>query len=242
LSSIFGPSHALEDGERVSTQLRLSGAEDFSRVSTVNKLAQVLRDAILSGELAQGTQLRETALASQFGVGRSVLREALRELVAEELAVHKVNRGMFVTIIRSEDILDIYLVREVLEVAAVTIMIGRRAEDVNFTPIETAVAEMRRVTRGRKKLTDDQVRHAFRLDLRIHQMIVELSESPRLVRLYRSLSAEMSIYFSNVRVFRSEYLEQHEELLEALRRMDESSIEAVKAHLHRPTAELGLER
>lgn len=220
------------------THTQLSGAENFRRVSTVTNLSQALRDAILSGELPQGTQLREETLAAQFGVGRSVLREAQRELVAEGLVIHKVNHGIFVTVINSEDILDIYLAREIVEVAAVTIMIGRRAEDVNFQQIEEAVAEMRRIARSRKRLTDDQIRRTFTLDLRIHQLMVELSNSPRLVRLYRNLSAEMSIYFSNVKTFRPEYLRQHEELLAALRRMDQSSIDAVKEHLHRPMAEI----
>jgi DNA-binding GntR family transcriptional regulator len=222
----------------MSTDLGLRAATAFRPSSTVGELSTVLRDAILSGELPQGTQLRETAVATQFGVGRSVLREALRELVAEGLVTHKVNHGIFVTVIPPGEIHDIYRAREVIEVGAVEMMNARPADEVDFGPLEEIVAQMQQIALGRTHLDDDQVRQAFRLDLRFHQIMVEMSGSTRINRLYRSLNAEMSMYFANVPTFKPEYLTQHEELLQALRHRDESSIAATRLHLHRPVDQL----
>ena len=54
--------------------------EEIDNVPLRQKIVAVLREAILSGELKPGDALVETALASQLGVSRAPLREALRSL------------------------------------------------------------------------------------------------------------------------------------------------------------------
>src|SRR2546428_14179037 len=62
-------------------------------VSTVEAIAEALRDRVLNGELAPGTPLREVELSRHFGVGRHSLRAALQSLTAEGLLEHAPNRG-----------------------------------------------------------------------------------------------------------------------------------------------------
>jgi DNA-binding GntR family transcriptional regulator len=57
---------------------------------------QVLRRAILGGELAPGTRLRQQAIARWLGVSATPVREAMCILLAEGLLVHVSNKGFFV--------------------------------------------------------------------------------------------------------------------------------------------------
>lgn len=78
-------------------------------------MREALREAILDGELSSGTRLREEELAQEFGVSRTPIREALKQLGSEGLLELSPHQGAIVTRLTVEDILAIYVVREVLE-------------------------------------------------------------------------------------------------------------------------------
>jgi DNA-binding GntR family transcriptional regulator len=82
---------------------------------TTDIVREALRDAVLEGELGAGTRLREVELAREFGVSRTPVREALQQLGAEGLIDVHPHQGAVVTSLSVEDILAIYVVREVLE-------------------------------------------------------------------------------------------------------------------------------
>ena len=76
-----------------------SGASIFplARLSAAEAVFNAIRGDIQSGNLAVGAKLSsEAALASQYGVSRSVIREALRSCTALGLTVTKTGRGTFV--------------------------------------------------------------------------------------------------------------------------------------------------
>ncbi len=60
-------------------------------------ITNILREAILAGELSGGVQLKQEELASKFNVSMSVLREALKSLEAEGLVRFFPNRGAVVS-------------------------------------------------------------------------------------------------------------------------------------------------
>jgi DNA-binding GntR family transcriptional regulator len=57
---------------------------------------RLLRQAILRGELAPGTKLRQQAIASWLGMSSTPVREAMCILLAEGLLIHVSNKGFFV--------------------------------------------------------------------------------------------------------------------------------------------------
>jgi DNA-binding GntR family transcriptional regulator len=77
-----------------------------------------LRQAILRGALRAGERLREEDLAERMRVSRTPVREAIGRLEAEGLAVALPRRGLAVAEVSPEHVMEIYLVREVLEGAA----------------------------------------------------------------------------------------------------------------------------
>lgn len=60
------------------------------------EVRKTLYDEILAGTLPPGTRLDEVSLAERFGVSRTPIREALREMVSTGLAEHHHRRGVFV--------------------------------------------------------------------------------------------------------------------------------------------------
>jgi len=88
-----------------------------------------LRHAILSGELAQGMQLRQDQLAEQFGTSRIPVREALRQLEAEGLVRIEPNKGARVTPLSLADVLEILEIRIALECHALRLAIAQMVEE-----------------------------------------------------------------------------------------------------------------
>jgi len=88
-----------------------------------------LRNAILNGELVQGSQLRQDQLAEQFGISRIPVREALRQLESEGLVRIEPNRGAIVTSLSLADVLEMLDIRIALECHALRLAIPEMVED-----------------------------------------------------------------------------------------------------------------
>src|SRR5580765_7602386 len=78
-------------------------------------IALVIEEAIVSGELAPGTVLRQEQLSEQFNVSRTPVREALRRLAALGLVSFVPNRGVRVRTLSREELREAFLVRAELE-------------------------------------------------------------------------------------------------------------------------------
>lgn len=88
---------------------------------------ELLKVAILEGELAPGQPLVETALASKLQVSRTPVREALNRLDQDGLVI-RADRGLLVRERSPEEILDIYEARIELEAAVSRSAAERRTE------------------------------------------------------------------------------------------------------------------
>jgi len=83
-----------------------------------DQVVTALRDAIVTGQHAPGTRLKEKDLCEQVGVSRTVVREALRQLESERLVRIEPNVGPVVAKLSRQDVSDLYQTREALESAA----------------------------------------------------------------------------------------------------------------------------
>nr|WP_257215138.1 GntR family transcriptional regulator [Sphingomonas sp. R-74633] len=81
---------------------------------TADDLAHALRLQIQKSELAPGEWLREARLCTEFGVGRSIVRRALRTLADDGLIEIEENRGARVSSTTVEEVFDLYEVRAAL--------------------------------------------------------------------------------------------------------------------------------
>lgn len=85
------------------------------RQSLSAAVTERLRDKILSGELREGEQLRQDAIATEFQTSRIPVREALSHLAAEGLITIVANRGAVVSALSPDEIMQMFETRAVLE-------------------------------------------------------------------------------------------------------------------------------
>ena len=111
------------------------------RRSTVEYIADELRDAIMAGRLEPGEQLGEADLARRFEVSRGPLREAMQRLVSEGLLHAITNRGVFVTELTLEDVLDVYRTRSVIERGALEVVLDRARREETADELDDAGAD-----------------------------------------------------------------------------------------------------
>jgi DNA-binding GntR family transcriptional regulator len=85
------------------------------RQSLAAAVVERLREKILSGELQEGQQLRQEAIATEFEISRIPVREALSHLAGEGLVKIIGNRGAVVAALSSDEIMQLFETRAVLE-------------------------------------------------------------------------------------------------------------------------------
>ena len=85
-----------------------------------------IQQLLLSGKLEAGSSVSEQLLARDLGSSRTPIREAMNQLAAEGLLEQSPNGGMIVAQLGREDIIELYELREALEVYAVGKMRARR--------------------------------------------------------------------------------------------------------------------
>lgn len=90
-------------------------ANRIAPLALYQEVAERLRERIFSHELPPGTWIDEQAVADQYGISRTPLREALKVLASEGLVTLKPRRGCYVTEISDRDLDEIFSVLALLE-------------------------------------------------------------------------------------------------------------------------------
>src|ERR1700761_8107267 len=115
----------------------------FQHRSLPESVHQVLRARILNNELPAGTPLLEVNLAEEFGVSRTTIRAALRELQTERLIEVQPRRQTIVSRMSGEDITEVCYARFVLESAGLAeVWEATRGSLVNDMTDAIAVMEL----------------------------------------------------------------------------------------------------
>lgn len=143
-------------------------------------IAAELRDAVLSGSLASGAQLRQDALANTFGVSRIPVREALLQLEGEGLVQIVPHKGAVVTGLSKAEVDDVFELRAMLEVRLLRRSAPRlTAEDLTrLDRVQSAFADaIRRRDTGRWGA----------LNAELHTVLYSRADLPRTMSLVGNL-------------------------------------------------------
>ena len=116
--------------------LSAAGARPLSTRALYEQVAEQLRGRILAHTLAPGSWIDEQALAAQYGISRTPLREALKVLAAEGLVTMKLRRGAYVTEVTERDLSEVYHLLALLESDAAAVV----AESASDAQIDELVA------------------------------------------------------------------------------------------------------
>jgi DNA-binding GntR family transcriptional regulator len=199
----------------------------IDRSSTAERVADALRDLIISGDLSPGTALREQQLVTSLDVSRNTLREAFRLLGRERLVVYNLHRGVAVREVDEHDVRDLYRTREPLELMAIEYSADAPRE--RLEELLDLVADAERAARARNwKLVGT-------LNIDFHQRLVDLIGSERISTFFRVIDAELRLAFATVadapRFFRP-FIPRNRAIAELLLAGDRSAAAAeLKAYL-----------
>ncbi|MBR6159367.1 MAG: GntR family transcriptional regulator [Lachnospiraceae bacterium] len=146
-----------------------------------------LREAILRGDLKPGDRLMEIQLAEKLGVSRTPIREAIRMLENEGLAVTSPRKGATVAAMTIKDMEDVLQIRETLEELAVRLACDRINED----GIEKLRKNMSAFEESIKK---GNIKAIAKCDEEFHDIIFASSNNPRLVSILSNIREQMYRY------------------------------------------------
>jgi DNA-binding GntR family transcriptional regulator len=185
--------------------------------------AELIRQAIIEGRLHPGEPLREERLATELGISRTPIREALLILQTEGLVEAAPKRGSVVRTYEPAEIADLYETRALTEGYAA----GRAARFVTEGDIE-----LLRESCGRfETLLDEQdVVPLVKENLVFHGVILEASQSPTLAQLVDIVTRVPLVYRSYYHYSPKDKqiaLHYHQRIARALEERDAARAEAL---------------
>jgi DNA-binding GntR family transcriptional regulator len=211
-------------------------AQDRSPVTIADRAFEQIRTAIEQGAIAPGSKISEPELARSLGISRGPLREAIGRLESCGLVVRRANVGARVVRLSSEQLLEIYQVREALEGMAARLAAARMSA--------AEVAELRTLlTRHGEQIARDEGHAYFQKegDLDFHYRIVQGSKNSRLIELL------CNDLYHLVRLYRYQFgmqsrrapraYAEHEHIVDAIERRDGELAELLMRHHIRASRE-----
>jgi DNA-binding GntR family transcriptional regulator len=190
------------------------------------RVADVLRDRLIGGEIAPGTPLRDVELSAHLAVSRSTVRDAFAILRNDGLLVHALHRGVEVARLDAAAVRDIYAARRFVELAGIRRLVA--GADDRLDPLAHALEAMRAATAVRDG------RALVEADVDFHVAVAAASESRRLAEAARRALLELRLVWGaeDRAGVAGDQVEPHALVLAALVRGDErDAVEALERHL-----------
>ncbi|OMQ15942.1 GntR family transcriptional regulator [Modestobacter sp. VKM Ac-2676] len=183
----------------------------------VDDLAARIRAMIMSGEIPIGAPLRQAELAAQFGISRTPVREALRQLQSGGLIEVVPNRGAVVRVPTPWEVREAYEVRAELESLAARLAVDRLddATIAELRAVNTAMYERSLAVAAGSVATRDGSKND-----QFHALIYLASGNTRLSRILMELNDAFPRNVSGLVLrdssrHREENFREHEELIDA---------------------------
>lgn len=179
-----------------------------------------LREAILKGELKPGERLMELQLASKLGVSRTPIREAIRMLELEGLAVTFPRKGAEVAKMTEKDMEDVLQIRRALDELAVGLACDNMTEE-KLVQLYEAMIRFEESTRS------GDVKQTAQTDMEFHEVIYQAADNPKLVNMLNNLREQMYRYrveyLKNDDVY-PRLIEEHKMIYEGLKQKDKNTV------------------
>jgi DNA-binding GntR family transcriptional regulator len=187
-----GRGLSASDDPEATTALTSPPARDGVSVAEIHA---ELHDSILRGEIAPGTRTTQVRLARQLGVGRNPVREALRILQCEGLAILEPNHRVQIAELSGDDAEGLYVMRIALETTAARITVPL-LQSADIAELEGLLAQHEHYLRVADRLSVRVPHRAFHQRLvggvhdRVSQTIGELFDHAERYRTFYGGSME----------------------------------------------------
>lgn len=156
---------------------------------SVRDLAYAHIQAQIAGRtLRAGMALSEVALAKELGISRTPVREAIGQLASEGLLEQTPNRGAVVVRLTRRDIVELYELREALEVFAVGKAAGQKLRSSDLDRLRSLADEVLALRDEMKKgsgasLNSEQMHRFAACDLAFHSLLMRIAANSRMLKV-----------------------------------------------------------
>jgi DNA-binding GntR family transcriptional regulator len=210
-------------------------------VSVRHKAYTHMQRQIASGVMKPGDTVSELNLARELGSSRTPVREAIGQLVAEGLLAQGPNGSTLVVQLQREDIIDLYEVREALEVYS----IGKAAssgirpesqERLQQLVDHLLVLKKELEDTGGTYLNPEQMNRFIACDMGFHAMLMSLAQNSRILKVINETRLLIRFFAVHRQGLNADTLQrlrnQHQELLDAVVAMKrETAMELLSKHI-----------
>ena len=203
-------------------------------VNVTTSALQFLREKIITGELKSGERLNEASLSSKLGISRPPLREALRILEKDHMAVNIPRKGTYVTELSVKDFEELSQIREMIE--CYTIDYLKTSHIRNLPKVTLAFNKALSLPNPLNSVDPEQLLNYIRVFLDFHTSLVESSGNSQLTHIYHSINFNLARYqfiYFYINGTAQHSLEDHKRILDFVRNdnYDEAK-EELKRHIH----------
>ena len=192
------------------------------------EVAERLRTSIFSHELAPGSWIDEQAIAKEYGISRTPMREAIKILAAEGLITMKMRRGAYVTEVSKSDLNQIFTVLALLEGQACR-ETALKASEGQLEALDSIHMKLERAA------ADRDLEQFFAINQSFHDKLQEISNNPWMKRVIDDLRKVLKLQRRDSLSKRGRLessLVEHRKILSALLARDaELSEKLMKEHL-----------
>jgi len=195
---------------------------EIQKVPLKDKIASILMQKIIDGEIKAGEKLKEAHLAKSFGVSQAPVREAIISLVAKGILEHTPNVGTHVKSYSKDDILEIYQTREALELYSKSFI-----QDIDIALLKKEYQQM--LDAAKSKDIKLLVEH----DQNFHEILLSGSKNCTIKNIWRELYTKSSVQniIKNLDISLEEIVRMHMPIIEALEnKSNKKYVQALNNH------------
>jgi DNA-binding GntR family transcriptional regulator len=180
------------------------------------RILETIRDAILKGTLKAGEKVAEPELAERFGISRTPIREAFRQLESEGYLTVIPRKGAVVTCLSERDVEEFYAIKSILEGYAARIA-ASRLNDREIDRLDAINDRLEQLAR------EGDVKTFFRVHNEFHELFIKASGNNKLL----DLIGQLMMKFNRLRMAslslpgRMEIsVQEHRNIIQAFRAQD----------------------
>ena len=192
------------------------------------RIAGIIRKAIVKGELLPGTRLIEAALVKQLGVSRVPLREAFRMLEGEGLVTIHPHRGTIISELSNTELVELFSVRAIFEAYAAQTL-AEHGNDEVVLDLENIIIEMKIA------VDNNKLDLYYRLAGQFHEILVNGCGNSILTRQYDQIKRQLHRYqaaMSGLPESPKKSIAEHRKIVKAIRAGEgQAAAEAARVHI-----------
>lgn len=195
------------------------------------RIVDFVKEAIIKGRLKPGERVPEPELAERFGISRTPIREAFRQLESEGFITFTPRKGAIVSPITDKDVIEFYAVKGLLEGHAAKMScckIGDK-EIQRMTDLNLQMA---------KCAEKNDVKNFFKLDNQLHDVFLALCGNDKLYNLVHTIVQQFERFRRaslSLPGRMQSSVKQHSDIIEAFKKNDVDLVE----RLVKANAEMG---